>query len=63
MRTYYSSDKKRREETKRKKREEKRLKRLNKNASAGADSEVEAKNAPEGVAAVNEASEKNPPTM
>ena len=32
MRTYYKSDKKRREETKRKKNEEKRAKRLNKNS-------------------------------
>jgi hypothetical protein len=34
MRTYYASDKKRREEAKRIQREQKRLKRLNKNAAA-----------------------------
>lgn len=41
MRTYYASDKKRREEAKRKQKEQKRLKKLNKNASTDGSSEAE----------------------
>lgn len=41
MRTYYASDKKKREDAKRKQREEKRLKRLNKNTPANSSAEAE----------------------
>lgn len=46
MRTYYASDKKRREDVKRKQKEEKRLRRLNKNAAAKSDSVTETNQAP-----------------
>lgn len=44
MRTYYASDKKRREEAKRKQKEEKRLRKQNKNAAARNPSETEPQN-------------------
>lgn len=41
MRTYYASDKKKREEAKRRQQEQKRLKRLNKSATANSLTEAE----------------------
>jgi hypothetical protein len=46
MRTYYASDKKRREEAKRKQQEQKRLKRQGKNATSQNSSELAAQNQP-----------------
>lgn len=43
MRTYYASDKKKREESKRKQKEQKRLKRLNKNTPADSSTDTETK--------------------